>query len=196
MTLSRLFAVFVFALLATAPIASPTHAQIGPVFTISNGIAKGTGGFHYDRKQLTLDGMLGARTKNGTGISALLGVYGGAAWGGIGGEPDMVCDYDAASSQPPKCRQEFPNFQYIGLAIGGEARKKYVGLALTGGPGAFRSEYLAKSSTILGILGKADVNFYVGEHFQWVVSGSTRHVANYRGSGLFVNAFSIGIRVQ
>jgi hypothetical protein len=195
MPLSRLFVVFVFALLATVPVASPTHAQIRPVFTISNGIAKGVGGFHFNRSQFTLDGMLGVRKANRSPISALLGIYGGTAFS-PGSDYVALCDYDAASTQLPKCQQEFPAFEYVGLAIGGEARKKYVGLALTGGPGAFRSEYLAKSSTILGVLGKADVNFYVGEHFQWVVSGSTRHVANYRGSGLFVNGFSIGIRVQ
>lgn len=195
MTLSRLFAAFVFALTTAVSLASPTHAQVSPVLTISNGVARGEGGFHYDRKQFTLDGMFGVRAKNNSRISTIVGVYGGSAWS-FDDDALPVCEYNASPTRPLACPQGFPGFRYLGLAVGAETRKKYVGLTLTGGPGAFRSEERGTESTILGLMAKADVNFYVGEHFQWVVSGSTRHVANYQGSGLFVNAFSLGIRVQ
>ena len=185
---------------------SAAHAQFGPIVSVAFGSLDESGGYWRETRHVTLDVFAGIRTKPDNAIGLVVAGFGGATNTLSGGE-----NADCALAPGGGCIPRFPQFRYLGAAVGGEVRSRRVGLVLVGGPGAFSTNSTnvatpgpggttvfttEPSGARFGLLMRGDVTLHLDQYFGVFAAASTRVIPNFGGERLQLRGISFGVRIK
>lgn len=176
---------------------SSAASSIAPWASVVVGVGSVNGGTYVDRGKTMFEATVGVQRPTQSVLTPMLGVaFGDIEWRG---GHDAICVIAVAGG----CVPVTPEVRYAALLAGTQAHMKRVGLAGLVGPGAFRVSSDAfsavsnksRTTTIFGVMARADVWVRVAPHFEVGGSVATRIMPSYQKERLSANTLSTGIRL-